>query len=433
MGYSAREVLQYVEENDVKFIKLFFTDIFGNIRSISVQPSVLKKAFDSGVSFDASSVPGYLCIEKSDLLLKPDPSTLTVLPWRPQHGRVARLYCNIIYPDGTPFEGDARNILQKVCDEASEMGYDVQVGTECEFYLFKLDENGNPTDIPYDRAGYCDLAPLDKGENVRRDIILNMEQMGVEPQTSHHETGPGQNEIDFKHDSAMRSADNFATFKTTVYTIAARDGVAATFAPKPLEEEPGSGLHLNISLYKDGKNLFTERSVESRQFIAGILKYIREITVFLNPKEQSYKRLGYCEAPSVICWSEQNRSALIRIPAASGDSCRMELRSPDPSCNQYLGIASVIKAGLRGIDEALELPPSVDENVSRKLYVPGKDSPETLRAFEKNADMAKKLGILPERLQDALELAKNSEFVKSFIPNVILENLSELYSQEKYR
>ena len=441
MAYTTYEVIQYVEENDVKFIKLFFTDIFGSIRSISVQPSMLKKAFDSGISFDASSVPGYLTVEKSDLLLKPDPSTLTVLPWRPQHGRVARLYCNIVYPDGKPFEGDSRYILQQTAEKALKMGYEVKVGTECEFYLFKLDENGKPTDIPYDNAGYCDLAPWDKGENIRRDIILNMEQMGIEPQTSHHETGPGQNEVDFKYDNAINSADNFATFKTTVYTIAARDGAAASFDPKPFMDKPGSGLHLNISIYRDGKNLFTEKSKESQNFLAGVLNRIREISIFLNSKDSSYKRLGAFEAPEIISWSEQNRSALVRIPAAEGDSCRMELRSPDPSCNQYLGIASVIQAGLEGIEKSIELPPPLDLNLSHVFEIRncvnfGFESvsiSESLESDKNMKDLIKKYGGLPLNLDEALNLACESDFVKTFIPESLLTSLKKLYSTHNYR
>ncbi|MBE6355313.1 glutamine synthetase family protein [Treponema sp.] len=406
MEYTKSEVLQYVKENDVKFIKLFFTDIAGEVRSLTIQPSILRTAFEHGVSFDGSAVPGFMNADRSDLFLVPDPATLSVLPWRPSHGRVARMYCNICYPDGSPFEGDSRLILQKTLEKANKLGYTIKVGTECEFYLFKLDENGEPTDIPHDRAGYCGLAPLDKGENVRRDIIMTLEQMGIEPQTSHHEAGPGQNEIDFKYSSTLKAADNIATFKITVRTVAAKDGLWATFMPKPIEDKPGSGLHLNISIHKDGENLFEKDSPESKHFIAGILNHIKEITAFLNPTEESYKRLGVFEAPRYVSWSSQNRSQLIRIPAATGDSFRMELRSPDSSCNQYLALALVIAAGLDGIENEFELMPPCDKNF-----------------YELSEKEVLEMGIekLPENLTEALKLAKESDFVKKLIPQVTLD------------
>lgn len=394
MEYTRREVLQYIEENNVKFIKLFFVDIFGDVKSISIQPPLLNRAFEEGISFDASAVKGFLNESTSDLFIVPDPTTLSVLPWRPQHGRVARLYCNIRYLDGTPFEGDSRLILQKVIERSKQMGYETKVGTECEFYLFKRDENGLPTKIPHDNAGYCDLAPLDKGENVRRDIICTLEQMGIEPETSHHENGPGQNEIDFRYNSTMNAADNLATFKMAVRTIAAQDGLFASFLPKPLDDKSGSGLHVNLSLYKDGQNLFGKENPFAKSFVAGILSHIKEITAFLNPLQQSYKRFGEFEAPKYINWSYQNRSPLIRIPAATGDAVRIELRSPDPSCNQYIGLALIIAAGLDGIEKNLALMPSQNDIES--------------------------LDTLPVSLEEALKLASESEFVKSVIPEITL-------------
>lgn len=416
MKYTKSEVLQYVEENDVKFIKLFFTDITGEVRSLTIQPSVLRTAFESGISFDGSVVPGFMNVDKSDLFLIPDPSTLSVLPWRPSHGRVARMYCNICYPDGTHFEGDSRLILQKTIERVKKAGLEVKVGTECEFYLFRLDENGEPTDIPHDRAGYCGLAPLDKGENVRREIITNLEQMGIQPQVSHHEAGPGQNEIHFKYSSALETADNFSTFKITVKTVAAKNGLWASFMPKPIANEAGSGLHLNISIYKDSNNLFARETPEAKQFIAGILAHIKEITAFLNPIEQSYSRLGYFEAPRYVSWSSQNRSQLIRIPAAAGDSFRMELRSPDPSCNQYLALALVIAAGFEGIEKKMQLMPSCDKNL-----------------FDISEAEVKELGIekLPETLTEALEFAKNSDFIKAIIPEVTLSSFLKLAGSKK--
>lgn len=394
MEYTRREVLQYIEENNVKFIKLFFVDIFGDVKSISIQPPLLNRAFEEGISFDASAVKGFLNESTSDLFIVPDPTTLSALPWRPQHGRVARLYCNIRYLDGTPFEGDSRLILQKVIERSRQMGYETKVGTECEFYLFKRDENGLPTKVPHDNAGYCDLAPLDKGENVRRDIICTLEQMGIEPETSHHETGPGQNEIDFRYNSTMNAADNLATFKMAVRTIAAQDGLFASFLPKPLDDKSGSGLHVNLSLYKDGQNLFGKENPFAKSFVAGILLHIKEITAFLNPLQQSYKRFGEFEAPKYINWSCQNRSPLIRIPAATGDAVRIELRSPDPSCNQYIGLALIIAAGLDGIEKNLALIPSQNDIES--------------------------LDTLPVSLEEALKLASESEFVKSVIPEITL-------------
>ncbi len=408
MEYSQSEVMQYVAENDVKFIKLLFTDIFGEVKSVSVQPSVLKRAFQDGISFDASAIRGFLNVSKSDLVIKPDSTTLSVLPWRPQRGRVARLYCGISYPDGTPFEGDSRHILKKVLEKCDKAGYSVKVGTECEFYLFNLDEKGMPTMTPQDYASYCDLAPLDKGENVRRDIILNLEQMGIVPETSHHESGPGQNEIDFKYDDAMRAADNVSTFKTTVRTIASQAGLYASFEPKPLDGEAGNGFHVNLSLHKGGENLFAKESPEAKSFTAGILKRSREIAAFTNPVKRSYMRLGQFEAPKYVSWSRQNRSQLIRVPAAEGELSRIELRSPDTKCNQYLVLALVIAAGLEGMEKKLELPSPVDLD----LY----------NASEK--DVAS-LEMLPADLDEALKIAADSDFVKSVVPENTLRSYIE--------
>lgn len=421
MEYTKSEVLSYIADNDVKFIKLFYTDVLGVVKSLTIQPSVLKEAFENGISFDASVVKGFMSIEKSDMFLIPDPTTLQVLPWRPQHGRVARMYCNIRYPDGTQFEGDSRFILKSVVEKAAAMGLDIRVGTECEFYLFKRDENGDPVPVPYDNGTYCSLAPIDKGENVRREIILTLEQMGIEPQTSHHENGPGQNEIDFKYNSAIKAADNFATFKTVVKTIAAKNGVYASFLPKPIEGKPGSGLHVNISLIKDGHNIFVSKSEEAKSFIAGILARITDITAFLNPLEQSYKRLGFYEAPKYISWSSQNRSQLIRIPAAKAEeNKRFELRSPDPTCNQYIALALIIAAGLEGIENKLSLSAPCDKNL-----------------FNLSEDEVLKLGIkkLPENLKEALSCAKQSEFVKKYIPQILFDefmNIRENYPDPQF-
>jgi len=400
MGLSKYDVIQYVKENDVKFIKLLFTDLFGRIKSISIQPAILEKAFEEGISFDAGAIPGFLDSSKSDLFLHPDPETLCVLPWRPQQGRVIRMFCNICYPDGNPFECDTRFLLKSVVKRAEDLGYVIKVGTECEFYLFKLDESGNPVKIPYDNAGYCDFAPMDKGENVRRDIILTLEKMGIQPETSHHEAGPGQNEIDFRYSEAVQAADNFGTFKMTVKTVAAKDGLFASIMPKPIEDKSGNGLHVNLSLYKNGINLYEAEDEVSKYFTAGILKHIREITAFLNPMNQSYERFGKCEAPLYVSWSAENRSQLIRIPAARGESKRIELRSPDSSCNQYLALAMIIAAGMDGIENKEVLPEAVNKNLFN----------------EEAANLEK----LPLDLKSALKIAEKSDFVKSVLDEKLL-------------
>jgi glutamine synthetase len=318
MGYTQKSVLQYIKENDVKFIKLFFTDILGCIKSISIMPDELEYAFESGVSFDAASVAGFKNISGGDLFLVPDASTLAVLPWRPQHGRVVRFFCSIKNPDGTPFAADNRRIVRTVVDDAQNIGFSCNVGTECEFYLFGMDEKGEPVAKPHDNATYCDLAPRDRGENIRREICLTLEQMGLSPETSRHEVGPGQHEIVFRHSDAGAAADNLTTFKMTVKTVAAKYGLFASFLPKPLEDKSGSGLHINISLYHNNKNLFSLPNIppEAKYFIAGIINRINEITAFMNPLGNSYRRFGCCEAPRYLTWAPLNRSQLIRIPAA---------------------------------------------------------------------------------------------------------------------
>lgn len=411
MAYSEQEVLQFVAQNDVKFIKLTFTDIFGNAKNISIMPDELPGAFSRGIPFDASEVKGFMKTCESDLFLIPDPSTLAVLPWRPQHGRVVRFYCSIVYPDGRAFEGDSRNLLKQSVKDLLNEGISCNIGTECEFYLFELDEKGSPTLTPHDNAGYCDTAPLDKGENVRRDICLTLEEMGIKPETSHHETGPGQHEIDFKKSEPLTAADNLATFKMVVKTIASKNGLHASFNPKPLYSEEnksektksGSGLHINFSLHKDGKNILepqhTENSMNplSSSFIAGILHRIKEITVFLNPIEDSYRRLGSFEAPGYISWSKQNRSQLIRIPASHGDNYRFELRSPDPMCNQYIALTLLLRSGIEGIKEKRIL--SEPQNIDFSLEKP-------------DASIEK----LPRTLNEAKEFARKSVFVQKVLP-----------------
>lgn len=410
MDYTVNEVLQYVAENDVKFVRLAFCDIFGTPKNISILSSELARAFSQGICFDASAVDGFMNVEESDLLLFPDPATLAVLPWRPAQGRVVRMYCNIRHPDGRPFEGDGRYLLQQAAQKAANAGYQCKIGAECEFYLFEMDEKGCPTRVPHDQAGYCDIAPLDKGENVRREICLTLEEMGIDPETSHHEQGPGQNEIDFKFSDPLSCADNLITFKSVVRNIAARNGLFATFMPKPIADKSGSGLHINLSLYKNGQNLFAreyeQHNAVYHSFIAGILENIYDMTLFLNPSTNSYARFGSFEAPNYITWSHQNRSPLIRIPAASGQYSRMELRSPDPLCNPYLAFTLLLGAGLEGIQNGLELSPPADFNL-----------------FTAEEESLSKFRVLPQNLGEAAKAAAASEFVARHLPGKTIEKM----------
>lgn len=345
------DVIEFCEEQDVRFIRLSYFDIYGIQKNVSVLPSELKRAFTEGISFDASAIDGFLDEVHSDLFLYPDPNTMSILPWRSMDGSVIRMYCDIKYPDGTPFERDVRYILKKAVNKAKEMGISVNFGSEFEFYLFKQDENGENTYIPLDQAGYMDIAPLDKGENVRREICLTLSEMGIDPEVSHHEMGHGQNEIDFRYSSALQAADNAATFKWVVQAIANMQGLVADFSPKPINDQPGNGMHINMSVENHEELMMP--------FMAGILNRIEEMTLFLNPIKDSYKRLGKDKAPQYISWSYQNRNQLIRIPATHSTN-RIELRSPDCSCNIYLAYALLICAGLEGIEKKLETIPCTD-------------------------------------------------------------------------
>lgn len=395
MNYSAEEVLEYVREEDVKFIRLAFSDVFGKPKNIAIMADELRRAFSHGIAIDGSAIAGFGGEMKSDLFLHPDPTTISVLPWRPEHGRVVRMFCNITYPDGRPFELDCRYILQKAVEKARQKGITFAFGVEMEFYLMRLDENGMPTNIPQDQAGYMDIAPADKGENVRREICLTLEQMGIRPESSHHEEGPGQNEIVCRYSESLSAADQASTFRSVVQTIASRNGLYADFSPKPLENAPGSGLHINISAHKNKQDI-TER------LIPGILRHIRELSLFLNPLEESYLRLGKDKAPKYLTWSTENRSQLIRIPAAKGEFRRLELRSPDPTANPYLAFALLIYAMLDGLD--LPLPPATDEN----LYTA---SAETLSGLE----------TLPETLSEAKDIAADSAFLQSCLPIPLID------------
>jgi glutamine synthetase len=389
MIYTAQEVFDFVKEEDVKFIRLAFCDTLGRQKNISILPSELRRAFEDGISFDASAICGFGGAEKSDLLLFPDPSTLNILPWRPSHGKVVRMFCDIRHPDGTPFSRDTRAILRRAVADAKAAGITVQFGAEIEFYLFKTDENGDPTKIPFDHATYMDVAPEDKGENVRREICLTLLDMGIQPESSHHEEGPGQNEIDFRYSDAMRAADDAMNFITVVKATARQNGLYADFSPKPLENESGNGLHINMSVKcADG----TDRTPA---FMAGILAHIRDLTAFLNPSEASYSRFGKCKAPKFVTWSHENRSQLIRIPAAKGEYRRIELRSPDPSANPYLAYALLIWAGLDGIAKDMCPAPAVNLNL---LVAPESET----REFD----------TLPGSLEEAVALANGSALVR---------------------
>ena len=398
MKYSKEEVLQYVREEDVKFIRLAFCDVFGKQKNISIMPEELPRAFEYGIAFDASAIAGFGDETRCDLLLHPDPETLMLLPWRPEHGKVVRLFTHITYPDGTLFECDTRSLLKKAVEDAKKAGYTFAFGAEQEFYLFNLDETGSSTKIPYDEAGYMDIAPEDRGENIRREICLTLEQMGIRPESSHHEEGPGQNEIDFRYSDPLTAADNTMTFQTVVKTIARRNGVFVDFSPKPLDDKPGNGFHINMSVKP------SDSSENLCYMIAGVLEKVVEMTAFLNPTEESYNRFGMDKAPGYVSWSSENRSQLVRIPAAVGEYRRAELRSPDPMANPYLAFTLMIYAALIGLENKLDLPEAANIN----LY---KADAETLARFKK----------LPESLSDACKVAAASEFIKKHIPTAILD------------
>ena len=396
--YTQQDVLDFIQEEDVKFIRLAFFDLSGRQKNVSIMPGQLDRAFRDGISFDASSVEGFQTADKSDLFLHPDPSTLTIIPWRPSTGKVVRMFCDIQYPDGRPYEKDSRHILKSAVALARKEGYEFRVGTEMEFYLFKLDSDGNPTRQPFDNAGYMDIAPDDKGENIRRQICLTLEKMGISPESSHHEEGPGQNEIDYRFADAMKAADDAMAFKTVVKTVAHANGLCADFSPKPLADKPGNGFHINLSVKSD-KNHVILPSV-----IAGILCHIKAMTLFLNPAEQSYRRFGSSKAPKYISWSSENRSQLVRIPAATGVYRRAELRSPDPLANPYLAFTLMIRAGLFGYRNGLYLPPVSDINL-----------------FSADESVTSLYDRLPLSIEEARSEARASEFIAEHLPERILD------------
>lgn len=420
--YSKEDIIRIIEESDVEFIRLQFTDIFGILKNVAIPKSQLKKALDNQMMFDGSSIDGFARIEESDMYLRPDLDSFVIFPWRPHTGKVARLICDVYKTDGTPFEGDPRYILKKAVEKAAAMGYKFNVGPECEFFLFNVDENGAPTTNSYDRAGYFDLGPNDLGENARRDMVLTLEDMGFEVEASHHECAPAQHEIDFKYDEAVKTADSIMTFKLAVHTIAQRHGLHATFMPKPKENVAGSGMHVNMSLEKDGVNIFADEngknglSKEAYHFIAGLMKHINGIVAITNPLVNSYKRLvpGY-EAPVYIAWSAKNRSPLIRIPAARGSGTRIELRNPDPAANPYLAFAVCLMAGLDGIENRLEPCDSVDANIY---------------AMSKQEKKALGIESLPETLYDAVKCMEKDELVINVLGAETAEKFIETKKKE---
>lgn len=420
--YTKDDIFRMVEEEDVEFIRLQFTDIFGTLKNIAITSSQLEKALDNKCMFDGSSVEGFVRIEESDMYLYPDYDTFEIFPWRPQQGKVARLICDVYTPDGKPFEGDPRWILKKTIKEANEMGYRFDVGPECEFFLFHTDDNGLPTTLSHEKAGYFDLGPNDLGENIRRDMVLTLEDMGFEIEASHHEVAPAQHEIDFKYDEALKTADNIQTFKMTVKTIAKRHGLYATFMPKPKFGISGSGMHINMSLAtEEGKNIFADEkgkiglSDDAYHFIAGIMKHARGMSAITNPLVNSYKRLvpGY-EAPVYIAWSAKNRSPLIRIPASRGNGTRVELRNPDPTANPYLVLALCLAAGLDGIKNKIEVPESVDCNI-----------------YEMTPGERRAAGIenMPADLKEAVDCLVADEFLCS----VLGEHITTKYVEAKMK
>ena len=415
MAYTKEDIIRMVKEEDIEFIRLQFTDIFGQLKNVAITASQIEKAVNNQIMFDGSSIEGFVRIDESDQYLYPNLDSFVVFPWRPSQGKVARLICDVYNPDGTPFVGDPRGVLKRVLKKAADMGYDAfNVGPEAEFFLFQTDDEGKPTTKTNDEAGYFDLGPLDHGESTRREICMALEQMGFEIEASHHEVAQGQHEIDFKYADALRTADNIMTFKLAVKTLAQKNGLHATFMPKPIFGINGSGMHTNMSLFRGGKNVFydpnDERglSKEAYSFIAGLLTHVKGMAAVTNPLVNSYKRLvpGY-EAPCYLAWSASNRSALIRIPASRGQSTRVELRSPDPACNPYLELAVCLAAGLDGIEKGLTPPPEVTENIF---------------AMDQATRQAHGIDSLPGSLEEAIQAMRADSLIMDTLGEHITSN-----------
>ena len=419
--YTKQDIINMIQDNDVEFIRLQFTDIFGTLKNVAITASQIERALKNECMFDGSAIEGFVRIEESDMYLYPDLDTFQIFPWRPQQGKVARLICDVYRPNGEPFEGDPRYILKRVIKQAEDMGYSFEVGPECEFFLFHTDDNGMPTTITHEKGSYFDLGPVDLGENARRDMVLNLEDMGFEIEASHHEVASAQHEIDFAHNGALQTADDIMTLKLVIKSIAKRHGLHASFMPKPKSGVSGSGMHINMSLQKNGHNIFydpegdLEMSEDAYHFIAGILAHAKGMTALTNPLVNTYKRLvaGY-EAPIYIAWSVMNRSPLVRVPAARGKGTRVELRCPDPACNPYLVLAVCLAAGLEGIKKKLVPPARVDRNIFEMDW---------------NEKEALHIESLPQDLCEATrELEKDA-----FVRNVLGEHVSEKYIEAKYK
>lgn len=412
--YTKQDIMALVDTDDVRFIRLQFADIEGTVKNVAITVSQLEDALENKIVFDGTAIESFTGVAEEEMFLVPDLDTFTIFPWRPHQGKVARFICDVYTQDGKPFEYDSRNTLKKVLKEAKDMGYEFTVGPECEFFLFNTDDEGNPTTIPNDKGGYFDVAPMDNGENCRREIVMTMEEMGFEALASHHEKAHGQHEVDFKYSDAITAADWIVTFKMIVKTVAKRNGLHATFMPKPLRGMDGSGMHLNLTLKKDGKDIFTnELNDETKSFIAGILHYTSEMCCITNPTVNSYKRMvaGY-DAPCSIAWSRENKNLLIRVPRKNSNV--VELCSPDGTANPYLAIAACLSAGLEGIKKGMIPPKSIDVDLN------------TLSKKEQ-----KELGAedMPINLYYAIQSAKNSDFVK----NLLGEKLFNTYIKARER
>ncbi|MCD8379575.1 MAG: type I glutamate--ammonia ligase [Lachnospiraceae bacterium] len=420
--YTKQDILNMVEEEGVEFIRLQFTDLFGNLKNVAITASQLEKALNNKCAFDGSSIEGFVRVEESDMLLYPVLDSFQVFPWRPQNGKVARMICDVYTADREPFAGDPRYILKKAVQEASDMGYEFKVGPELEFFLFDTDENAQPTVTTKEVAGYFDMGPNDLGENARREIILNLEEMGFGIEASHHEAAPAQHEIDFEYDQVLKTADNIMTFKLAVKTIARRHGLYASFMPKPNAGVNGSGMHINMSLHRDGRNIFHDEkdehglSREAYYFMGGILKHVKGMCAITNPLVNSYKRLvpGY-EAPIYLTWGTRNRSQLIRIPMSNGEGTRVELRCPDPSANPYLALAACLVAGLDGIRNQIEPPECFNGNVFNLTD-------------EERA--AKGIDVLPGTLKEALDALKQDEILKEALGEHVFHKYVEAKEKE---
>ena len=422
--YKKEDIFRMVEEEDVEFIRLQFTDMFGMLKNVAITAGQLEKALNNRCVFDGSAIEGFVREEETDMYLHPDLDTFTIFPWRPQQGKVARLVCDVYGPDGTPFEGDPRYILKKVLKEAEDLGFYFNVGPECEFFLFHTDEEGRPTTKTHEMAGYFDVAPIDLAENVRRDIVLNLEEMGFEIESSHHEIAPAQHEVDFQYEKGLKAADNILTFKMAVKSIAKQHGLHATFMPKPKAGVNGSGMHINMSLEdKLGKNLFADTDDKlglsrlAYEFMAGILAHIKSMCLLTNPIVNSYKRLipGY-DAPVYIAWSRAtNRGQIVRIPSSRGASTRLELRSPDSAMNPYLALAACLAAGLDGIKNHMELPEPVVQNI-----------------YAMDEETIKERGIdhLPETLGEAIDEFEEDVFLRNVLGDHIFYKYLEAKKEE---